>query len=363
MGICVLKGIFEGCEGIAGSREHIIPNAIGGRLSSDKLICKNCNSKSGSKWDAILCNQFTSLCVLFGIIRERGNVPNVSIKNNNEQNVFYVGGECKSKIPKFFEEKIGENKVKFTVESKSKKEGNKVIRSRLNKCGYEVDLSNMEYRETVEVGEELDSELNFDLAGPEVGRSIAKMMYLFTLKAGVEKEKVQNIYDYLSVPNTPQCFGLYYDEDIIINRSESIPMHVVSLCAKNNKLIGYIELFGLFKYIFNISDDYKENDFCESYFLDPVLGQELYLMTDYSKIYREVTDYLTPEPSTYEKMNCLIKEKMPVFMSTWFDKNQEHTLKSIRDELMNELSLMRHLTTKELEALIKAKIDKKFKSI
>src|SRR5689334_22818848 len=39
------------------SLEHILPNALGGRLKSRALLCKPCNSKCGDTIDAAVINQ------------------------------------------------------------------------------------------------------------------------------------------------------------------------------------------------------------------------------------------------------------------------------------------------------------------
>ena len=39
------------------SEEHIIPNAIGGKLKSNKLICKKCNNQLGNDIDYKLTKQ------------------------------------------------------------------------------------------------------------------------------------------------------------------------------------------------------------------------------------------------------------------------------------------------------------------
>ncbi|MFH6953626.1 HNH endonuclease [Pseudoalteromonas sp. XMcav1-K] len=361
MAICLLDGVFDGCEGEAGSLEHIIPNAIGGRLSSNKLICRNCNSKSGNRWDAVLCNQFSSLCVFFGITRERGDVPNLLLKNKDgQQNVISPDGRFQPRKPEFSEQDINENEIKITVKSNNPKEAKKIIKSLCSKNKYKADISSIEYKETLCAKDGLDTTFSFDLAGAEVGRSIAKMMYLYSIEVGLEKDTAQNIYDYLSVSNAPQCFGPYYDEDIVVDRSDNIPTHIVSLCAKNNKVIGYVELFGLFKYIFNISDTYTNAELCESYCLDPVSGRELDVIIDYEKIEKEVKEYLAPDRTTFLKSEKWVDEKMPIFMSPWLNKNKERTLKLIQEEVLAEISSLEFLTEEDLESAIEAVMDKKF---
>jgi hypothetical protein len=52
------------------SSEHVIPNAIGGRLKVRGFLCVECNSETGTKWDAVLAKQLNALCILLGVERE-----------------------------------------------------------------------------------------------------------------------------------------------------------------------------------------------------------------------------------------------------------------------------------------------------
>ena len=57
------------------TREHLIPNAIGGRKKVKGFICNSCNNKSGAEWDADLANKLNPLSLFFRIQREQGEVP------------------------------------------------------------------------------------------------------------------------------------------------------------------------------------------------------------------------------------------------------------------------------------------------
>src|SRR5690606_38575799 len=57
------------------TKEHLIPNAIGGRRKVKGFICKDCNSASGDAWESELAKQLNPLSLFFGIIRERGEAP------------------------------------------------------------------------------------------------------------------------------------------------------------------------------------------------------------------------------------------------------------------------------------------------
>lgn len=57
------------------TREHIIPNSIGGRKKVKKFICISCNKKTGETWDSELAKQIHQLSLYLGTKRERGEVP------------------------------------------------------------------------------------------------------------------------------------------------------------------------------------------------------------------------------------------------------------------------------------------------
>ena len=57
------------------TKEHLIPNAIGGRKKIKGFICNSCNKASGDNWDSELAKQLNPFSLFFGITRERGEAP------------------------------------------------------------------------------------------------------------------------------------------------------------------------------------------------------------------------------------------------------------------------------------------------
>ena len=47
------------------TKEHIVPNAIGGRKKIKGFICRACNSTSGDSWDKELAKQLNPLSLFF----------------------------------------------------------------------------------------------------------------------------------------------------------------------------------------------------------------------------------------------------------------------------------------------------------
>ena len=50
------------------SEEHVIPQAIGGKLSVWGFICKDCNGRTGWGWDSVLSKQLNPLSLFFGVV-------------------------------------------------------------------------------------------------------------------------------------------------------------------------------------------------------------------------------------------------------------------------------------------------------
>lgn len=62
------------------TKEHIIPNSIGGRKKVKGFICNTCNRITGQDWDVELNNQLNYFNLLFMIKRERGTPASERIK-------------------------------------------------------------------------------------------------------------------------------------------------------------------------------------------------------------------------------------------------------------------------------------------
>ena len=84
------------------SREHIIPNAIGGRKTVANFLCRTCNNETGRKWDTVLTKQLASLSTLLGISRSRGKIQpfEVMVSDGNAR-IQHPDGRLTLKNPTF----------------------------------------------------------------------------------------------------------------------------------------------------------------------------------------------------------------------------------------------------------------------
>ncbi|MFZ2452159.1 MAG: HNH endonuclease [Methylovulum miyakonense] len=63
------------------SKEHVIPQSIGGRLVVKGFICKVCNNTKGDSWDAELARLLNFFSLFLGISRERGEPPSQLVRH------------------------------------------------------------------------------------------------------------------------------------------------------------------------------------------------------------------------------------------------------------------------------------------
>lgn len=85
------------CDGVISEKnmtaEHIIPNAIGGRKKVSGFICRDCNSRTGTEWDAELANHPIVRLFSLTVKRQKGKVKPIEVTlSNGERGYFDLKG-------------------------------------------------------------------------------------------------------------------------------------------------------------------------------------------------------------------------------------------------------------------------------
>ncbi|WP_017223807.1 HNH endonuclease [Moritella dasanensis] len=341
MTVCALNGVFKHCTSDISSVEHIIPNAIGGRKKTSKCICAKCNNDSGHLWDSVLCKQFESLSLLFGITRERGDVQPLQVvdKTTKEQSILSSDGKHQPRKPIInIPDRINEA-FQVSVNSNNPEQGMKILKSVINKKCLTVDWNTLESRDTFLDSAGLNTTFSYDLAGPEVGRAIAKMIYLYAIDNGLKKDDLNVAFNYLSSKTPIQCFGPYYEVDLISDRPEPIPLHALAIesVSHSRLIVGYVEIFGLFRYSFKLGDNYQGSAIKESYVFDPVAGKEIDSEVNTRILIDNIDNYLNPTEHSCNALNVLLSQKFPIYSQNWFFKNQQHISSVVLSEIYNRI--------------------------
>ena len=115
--------------------------------------------------------------------------------------------------------------------------------------------------------------------GAGSGRSLVKSAVALVYDAGVDPRQCDLALDYLLNEGKEACFGYYYesDKDLIINRPSRLPFHCVYVkgCSESSTIVGYIEIYSLWRTVLCLSESYTGSDFTHVYAVDPIRGEEL----------------------------------------------------------------------------------------
>lgn len=271
-GSCAFCGVS--LVGAERSKEHVIPNALGGRLKTATFICRSCNSSKGEAWDSELAMQLNWFGLGLGIERERGSPPAQWLKTvDGQQYKLLADGSFQPKSS--YQEEDVDGLKRFHMVSASLRDAKQRLAgvarkypsfdSRAAMDGLKVETSYLKSPVVVE----------FQVGGELAGRSIVKTALAFASYAGVDHADFGSALTYLLNPQTPPPYGNAYVSDLVINRREDTILHCVAVRGEPSKgrLWAYIEYFGFSRFLVMINDQYSGAEIDETYALDPVTGE------------------------------------------------------------------------------------------
>lgn len=273
--------------------EYIIPNAIGGHLTSRIFLCESCGG-SLSKGDKTFTDIFAPFIVLLsqaGLLRslDRDNVDKKvltgGIFENNElssepiHEIKYQKGKAAPGKP-FYRIDETNKRVFIFAEKKTAKHYRAYVEQQMkndakdiDKYDFEVfdDLSNLGF-----LGINFSKgKANFN---QDLKDGLLKIATEIALYAGVKREDLSSVLDieentgtssyktntYIW-PYTPQSLPDILYENERYNIEANYPAHILKVFTENNtedgkSLLCYIELFSTFQYYVLLNDDYKGED-------------------------------------------------------------------------------------------------------
>lgn len=280
------------------SDEHLVLNALGGRRRIRGFLCKQCNSDTGAEWDAPLAKQLAPFCVLLGIRRSRGRVqpvefdmiqmswpdfvsdflgpvPGAISRQNILQKVrVYPGGRIEYATPTFSSKQVGDaTHIHFTTRTvREMKQRMKELKRKHPELASEAADINISEAETS------DYVIGWSLPEwtPNDGRVLTKSAVALAVDAGIPPRSCDRAIGFLRGDAQP-CFFYWYDNDPVQNRVTGMPLHIVHVNgnSKNAQLLGYVELFGCFRFGICLSTSYSGEAIEVTYAIDPTTGDEI----------------------------------------------------------------------------------------
>jgi hypothetical protein len=258
------------------TEEHIILNALGGKLKSRRLICKDCNSKLGSSIDNQLAEQLKPIATLLNVKRDRGTPQNVKAKHESKEILIEPGG--KMTLARAYHSI--ENDGQVHIEAPSVGDAKRVL-SGLKRKYPELNIDQLlekaERRETY-----LPSvTLSMNFGGEEIKRAILKMAVNYYILNGGNENIIKHLLPFIEGKSQNAEVYYFYPRVEVFNKGKEEILHSLILKAdpQIKQLYVFIELFNEFKFVVFLSRDY--------------VGDEIYHSYHYNVVTNEIVNYET----------------------------------------------------------------------
>ena len=258
------------------SREHIIPNALGGRKKIAGFLCRDCNSRTGQEWDSELAHQLNPVGNLLEIKRERGNPPTMVVETLDGRRLRHEsGGRMTRHDVEISEEEI-DGKIHLKISAPSKKELKKHLPRLVRRHPQLQGVDLMSHAVASREYEPSPMEIKLVFGDVAAGRSVVKSCAALAHVAGVRLDDLEQAREYLRGKDAP-CFGYYNERDVVLDRPPKTFFHCVHVQGneRTGKVVGYVEYFGYMRIVVLLSDAYRGPEFTETYAVDPVSGTEM----------------------------------------------------------------------------------------
>ena len=311
------------------SKEHIIPNAIGGRKKVSNFICKNCNSRTGHNWDIELVNQLKPLCTMLNINRDRGSNPPITVETVNGRKLdLNPDGSMTIANPEFSKQDIGD-KTEYKLRARSMEELKRNLPGLKRKHPH-IDIDELmknatKFREYPE-----DSLcINLQFGGPLTGRSVIKSCLALAYESGLNIDDCEQVKSYL-LSDGNACFGYFNEKDVVTNRPQNTFFHCIYVCGdpQNKQVLAYAEYFGYLRIVACLSSNYVGEKFSHGYAIDPVTGKELDI-----EINLEIDPEEIPDIYAYKKVDWNVtKGALGALFAVWKVKDENQAISEAVEE-------------------------------
>lgn len=322
------------------TKEHIIPNAIGGKKKVKGFICRNCNNQSGNTWDSMLAAQLSPFSLLFDIKRERGEVkPNTFTTTKGEKITLLANGAMTLGSQSFRQTPIEGGGTHFSGKAQTMSQAMKILK-KLKKKHPDLDIDSIS-ASLKEKSIYCEDEIVFDIpfGGHETGRSLVKSAVAWAFKSGISLEDCDQAIYYLKNPNAEKCFGDFYKSDLVKNRTKGAPIHCVSVkgCSETKRLIAYIEYFGIYRIIILLGSKYQGKDIISTYGINPMTGQTIDLKVDISLSDDEIREAYNYQSISEDKMKEALSEVISTAQKLSVEKELSRVVLNEVEKVFNTL--------------------------
>src|SRR5664280_415952 len=259
--------------------EHVIPQAIGGRLKA-KLYCKECNEEFGNSIDDEISKQFAWIGTLLNIKRERSKAQPYEVNELKSGTTFLLDGKSmKRKSPVVKVVSKDGNKLDFAdVTARSEKELKRICTSIQKRYNIPGDMKT--FQDVHEGPTEAERIMMIDNA--LLRRAVSKIAYGFTCiklpESVIFSSAFEAVRKYINASDKPALACANYVHTKFMTDYVR-PIHKIHVALNRNRglLVGYVSLFGIYRFTVLLAENFKsELEWPDlDYTFDPVRREQV----------------------------------------------------------------------------------------
>lgn len=259
--------------------EHIIPQAIGGRLKV-KLYCKVCNEAFGNGIDDEISKQFGWIGTLLNIKRERSKAQPYEVKELKSGTTFLLDGKSMTrKKPEVKVVSKDGKKLDFAdVTARSEQELKRICASIQRR--YDMPGGMKTFQDIHQGPTEVERIMMIDNA--LLRRAVTKIAYGFTCmklpKNVIFSSAFEAVRKYINTSDNPALACANYAHTGFMTDYVR-PLHKIHVALNRSRslLVGYVSLFGVFRFTVLLAKDFKsELEWPDlDYTFDPVRRKQI----------------------------------------------------------------------------------------
>ena len=262
------------------SKEHIFPNAIGGRRTVKWFVCTPCNNSTGQDWDSKLAQHLKPLCTMLGVRRSRGANQSFDVERIDGTKLKYHPDGSMSYTTPTCEINESDDSTKVNITARTMKELGKKIPGIVRKHP-QLSREKLLQRATNVKEPRPIFKVELEFGGKRAGKSVIKTCLAMLYSCGLNINLCEHAQSYLCGDGDP-CFGYFNERDLVKNRPSHIFPHCIWIRGDSlqRQLIAYVEYFGYQRIVACLSSTYSGEEFSCGYAIDPVTGKELDIEVD-----------------------------------------------------------------------------------
>lgn len=245
---------------VQSSVEHVIPNALGGRIKTTNATCINCNSSFGDDEDLYLIKTFEFLANSFDVIRDRGEHPDFRFVDPVTKLRYQMrAGYSPDHASGIRAERVEEG-IRFHIEAPTAEIANRLLRKSRPKVAHEMKP----IVRSEQPGGSFACDFGYSINDDKLLRSAARIATCFARHVGIPVDMSDSTLRYARGEDVARCpVGIPQDDVVKIADLPPNPIYhgiFLGRTSPTSRLIAYVFLFQYCEFIVEFASDYSQVD-------------------------------------------------------------------------------------------------------